>query len=932
MSDAPEVNPAPAKTSETHPLDALTGGAFSAETSGERASRIRDWLATQPAQDQLQEVFKELSVRDKGAARAVRERLDEIRRLETQEKIGVEWADKARQLLEAEKLNIADAIAWQRDAAKAGAALSREPLSVFKAQLAERVKVIEDLQHRVQVQREAAVLLAQRIEVLSTKPWRDAAAALEALSADVAHWQAQAAELTGDANWVSVDAKFPPQLENSRKQLLVVWDAFQSALALTQAAAQDEQAELPPVPVWADELRVARGLPAEAAVVAAKTAAAPAKPAAAPRAKPASKVAPEVAEAAVQAVRQALAELTALTSAAGEQPAQEAAPVDTAAVDAAAVDTAPSETTPAEPQAPAAPAAPAAARGKQAKAIAQLRAVLKQQGRHVNAELGAEVNAALLAAGDAQGWQGWKADSVREELVQQAESLLNRPDGQALGGRKMQESLRSLREQWKQADQGAPANHALWKRFDEACNAAHKVVEAWLDRVRSEAANNKAQRVQLIEEVKAWAAAQGDSTDWKSMSRSLRQFGERWRDGGHVGEKMFAELQPLWKQAIAAAEAPLHAAQKASLARRHAMIDEAVALGEAPTLRIDAVKALQQRWQAEAQAVPLDRKHEQKLWDAFRKPLDDAFNRKGSERGSRAQVELSERDRQVLDASKALEAANASGDAQQIRAAMTALEAALHSQAQAQESAAKADAAKVEAAPAADADAGAEAAAKPAAVHKPVVAVRGDDRPGMKKEAPAAAGRPGRPGERRDSRDSRDGRPGGDRGGRFGDRGDRPMREDRGPRLADPAFRAQRDALEHAQAALRKLAVQAHGEALTQLLNAWEKRDAEQLPSVQELGGRVTPQVRSAWAKSIAAPVAGDAGEALLRLEMAADVPTPAEQITARRTLQLQLLTRRNDPSPAETWGQDAARVLASARDEGSARRLQNALKALLRK
>ena len=77
MSEAPEVNPALAKTSETHPLDALTGGAFSAETSGERASRIRDWLVTQPSHDQLQEVFKELSVRDKSAARAVRERLDD---------------------------------------------------------------------------------------------------------------------------------------------------------------------------------------------------------------------------------------------------------------------------------------------------------------------------------------------------------------------------------------------------------------------------------------------------------------------------------------------------------------------------------------------------------------------------------------------------------------------------------------------------------------------------------------------------------------------------------------------------------------------------------------------------------------------------------------------------------------------------------------
>ena len=48
--------------------------------------------------------------------------------------------------------------------------------------------------------------------------------------------------------------------------------------------------------------------------------------------------------------------------------------------------------------------------------------------------------------------------------------------------------------------------------------------------------------------------------------------------------------------------------------------------------------------------------------------------------------------------------------------------------------------------------------------------------------------------------------------------------------------------------------------------------------------------------------------------------------------MQLQLLTRRNDPAPAQTWGQDAARVLASANDPASARRLQNVLKTLLRK
>jgi len=61
-------------------------------------------------------------------------------------------------------------------------------------------------------------------------------------------------------------------------------------------------------------------------------------------------------------------------------------------------------------------------------------------------------------------------------------------------------------------------------------------------------------------------------------------------------------------------------------------------------------------------------------------------------------------------------------------------------------------------------------------------------------------------------------------------------------------------------------------------------------------------------------------------------VPTPAEQLEARRALQLKLLTRRNEPGPAETWAQDAGRVLASAHDAASARRLQSALRTLLRK
>ncbi|MDM0112671.1 DUF349 domain-containing protein [Variovorax sp. J22R133] len=925
------------KPHDIHALDALTGGAFTAPTSGERAQRVRDWLAAGPAAEQLHDVFKELSGRDKGAARLVREKLDEIKRTRGQESIAAEWAQKAQGLLEQPKLNIADALAWQRDAAKAGAPLSREPLAALKVQLAERVKGIEDLQHRAQVHREAAVLLAQRFEVLSTKGWQDAQAVAESLAADVENWKEQASAIAADPNWTSLDGRFAPQLEASKAQLLVVSDAFKAALAQAVAAAADAAAPLPPVPVWADELRAARGIPVEAA------GAPVAKPAAAPKGP---KVDPAVRAAANDAVKAALAKLEQET---------------------------------------------AEGHGKgSAGAAAALRAVLKEHGRLVEQPLEGQVHAALVAAGELEGWQRWSADKVREDLVAKAEALLKRPDGQALGGRKMQESLRALREQWKKADQGGVPNHALWKRFDEACNEAHKVVEAWLEKVRADAAEHRAQRVALIEEVKAWAAEHADASDLKAHNRALHQFADRWRDAGHVGEKVFAELQGQWSEAFGAARAPFEAAQKASTERRQALIAEAVQLGSAPVLRVDAVKALQQRWQSEAQSVPLDRRQEQKLWDAFRAPIDEAFNRKTAEREKVASA-MSEHDRNVLTASKALEAANATGDAQKIRTAVANLEAAMRGEykppveapapakaasdgpdvgatevvapgqaaAEFAESAEPSSApaegagdAPAEAAPAESADLtapadGADAAARTdaqaapapkAPPKKPVVAVRGDDRPGMKKAEPMPAGRGGRPGDRRDSRgprpDDRGPRPegrGNDRGGRFGDR---PAFEDRGPRLGDAAFRAQREALEHAQLALRKLQAQAHGEALTQLIGAWEHRDAGELPSVQELGRAVSPAVRGTWSQSVgAAPAGADAAsESLLRLEMAAEVPTPAEQLDARRALQLKLLTRRGDPAPAQTWAQDVGKVLASAHDAASARRLQSALKALLRK
>ncbi|MFT4191448.1 MAG: DUF349 domain-containing protein, partial [Comamonas sp.] len=364
----------PAKSaSDISTLDALTGGAFTAPTSGERAARVRDWLATAPSSEQMQDVFKELSVKDKGAAKPLREKLDELKRLRHQEQIAEEWAGKAQALLGTERLNIADAMAWQRDAAKAGAPLSREPLAGLRNQLAERIKSIEDVQTRAQIHREAAVLLAQRIEVLSTKSWRDALAVQQPLAADVAQWQAQAEALATDAQWDNIDARFHAQLDASRQQLVAVSEAFQSALNLAAAAAADATAELPPVPVWADEIRVERGEPV-AVAAAAETVAKPAR-----AAKPERLADPGARVVADRTVQEAAAKV------------QQAV---------------------AEGQGKGTP-----------KAAADLRLALKEFGRHLSKEAEAAAHAALAAAGELEDWQRWRADQLREELVQRAEAL-----------------------------------------------------------------------------------------------------------------------------------------------------------------------------------------------------------------------------------------------------------------------------------------------------------------------------------------------------------------------------------------------------------------------------------------------------------------------------------------------------------------------------
>jgi len=871
----------------------IAAAALLAETSAARINYIHDWLNSNPEELTVKEVFKELSNKDKGAAKLLREYLNVIKRGKNQELLGHEWSVKAEMLLTLEKLNIADALAWQRDAAKAGAPLSKEPLASLKVRLAEKVKIIEDLEYQVQVQREAGLLLSQRIDILSTKPWEEAEISKISLKADILTWESQADLLISNDSWPSIDPKFPPMLEGARAHLFLVWNGFESALAQTLSAIADPSVSLPSVPVWAESVRTLRG----------------------------DRVHPAIGQAKIKIDPEKKAKANAETKSATQKLEKELA----------------------------------LGHGKASSGAASgLRLVLKEHGQAVDHKLELQAQSALAAAGELEGWQKWRADQIREELVIKAKSLLIRPEGQTLGGKKIQENLRQLREEWKQTDQGGVPNHALWKNFDEACNQAYKIVETWIEKIKVESNTHKLQRLALIKELELWSTNNPVALDddWKGFNRLLHEFSDRWRDAGHVGEKEFTELQIIWKNALKVASVPLEAIQATSLLKRQEMIRSSQELSSAENLQISAIKALQLAWQSEAISIPINRKQEQKLWDAFRYPIDEAFNRKKAE-SEKEIIALGEHDRLVLDASKELEVANKSEDSLKIKTAMQFLEVALRGQAIAksviseeavlpppvvQLNSDDISPVQSEDVPPVLNEIGdvnsVDTIERPNSqqdvkVIKPVIAMRGDDRPGMKKSEPVLPDKHRKPSKFNVAEGQKFGSDRFTASTKLGNRQDSDYKIL--PRLGDTAFRAQRNALEQAQQMLRKLNEQAHGDSINKVLDAWKNRDEQEIPSAKDLGPRVNSAQRLSWTKALSLSPKGTSDNHLIRLELATEIPTPARFLDSRRAFQLQLLTQRNAPGPKETWVEDIKGVLTSLYDEEAGLRFQKVLIRLLK-
>jgi hypothetical protein len=128
----------------------------------------------------------------------------------------------------------------------------------------------------------------------------------------------------------------------------------------------------------------------------------------------------------------------------------------------------------------------------------------------------------------------------------------------------------------------------------------------------------------------------GEQPDWRAIERFLRDTDRAWREGdlGSVEPGTWKKLDARLRAALAPLRDALSSTREQAKAGRLALIAEATALVSKAMERDvpSQVKAIQGRWQEQAKAMPLAQRDERALWEQFRAACDAVFGARQNKR------------------------------------------------------------------------------------------------------------------------------------------------------------------------------------------------------------------------------------------------------------------------------------------------------------
>ena len=232
----------------------------------------------------------------------------------------------------------------------------------------------------------------------------------------------------------------------------------------------------------------------------------------------------------------------------------------------------------------------------------------------------AHLRSELKRLGD---WARWGGNVSREELIKTVEDL----SAAGLAMSELAKKVGSMRERWKALD--AVSGHApksLWERFDSACTTAYAPAAAHFKQLANERHSNAIKAQALIDETLAMAG--GNGAELKNIAAAGQRLRQMWTRLGTIDRKDKRKLDQAFDKALAQLLAPLSEQRKLEAARREELIAAVEQLQPSDRHSLDKLRQLQERWQQQARALPLDRKDEQALWLRFRAACDIVFTKR----------------------------------------------------------------------------------------------------------------------------------------------------------------------------------------------------------------------------------------------------------------------------------------------------------------
>ena len=236
-----------------------------------------------------------------------------------------------------------------------------------------------------------------------------------------------------------------------------------------------------------------------------------------------------------------------------------------------------------------------------------------------------------------QGWRTWGASGVRERLCEQAQALLateQSPHDRA-------EAVKELRDAWKKLDRqgGIPANEAIWKRFNAACNQAYEPCLKAFEEEARQREQNLSRKKEICEQVEQLnAAIDWEQVDWKALIKKYNKLRQDWRQTGPVSRTQQRTMAKSFQNAAREIESNLEKQRQTGMHLRKQLIEQVLAISEENDLSaaIEQTKRAQAEWNTVI--VRASHKIEQKLWQEFRTACDRIFERREAE--SKARLEL----------------------------------------------------------------------------------------------------------------------------------------------------------------------------------------------------------------------------------------------------------------------------------------------------